>query len=265
MVARLGSDRALKICLILLAIWVWGSSAAYLSKANRGPRDPRWKRWQNAGILRVGVDPSIAPFGIWTEDSQVSGFDVDLARALGEQTGLDVHITPLTYDGFYDALLLDRVDIVIATLRPDRVHGYAVRYTSPYFDGGHVLVSREGLASFKELDGKILAVELASNGDLAVRNLENVTVQRRITAVEALDAALTGDADAALVDNVTAILYLAEHDGLKVSPQTLLPDPYIMAVRRDEWRLYYAIENALIVLKDDGTLEKLMGIWLTVP
>ena len=264
MVRRFGTKRALRIALTLLIGWVWGSTAVYLSQPERGPRDPRWKHIQTVGILRVGIDPSIAPFGVWVGDGQIDGLDAQLGRMLAEEMGLAVEITPLTYDGYYDALTYDRVDVVIAALRPVWFRSYIARYSIPYFDAGHVLVSRDGFETFEMLAGKTLAVELASEGDLMARKFDEITPQRHLTPLEALASMADGEADAALVDNVTATMYLAEHAGL-VKSAPVVSDPYVIAMRRNEWRLYYAIQEALYRLRDDGKLKTLIENWLVTP
>jgi cystine transport system substrate-binding protein len=114
--------------------------------------DDAWDRVCATGILRVGMDASFPPFETIAADGTLVGFDVDLAQELGQRLGpalsgaegIEVQfVANLPYDGLYDALAVDRVDVVISALvvNPARVADFA--YSTSYFDAGQVLVVQE--------------------------------------------------------------------------------------------------------------------------
>ena len=250
---------------LLLILGITGfASIRTLIDPTRGPRDPDWERIQINRFMVVGVDPGIPPFGEHTETGPI-GLDPDIALEIGRRIGVEVRFTLLSFDGLYDALLLDHVDMVIAALRPDPLRLDRVRYTPPYFDAGHILIAKTPMNSLDDVKNKILAVEFASEGDLVARQVENITIQRFFTAAEAIDAVRENKADAALVDRVSASLYLQENpdDSLFISADSVMPDPYMIALRRRDWRLYQAVENALLDMQSDGTLDSLRERWLS--
>lgn len=256
------SRKALRNTLFLLISVILLSAAIELRNSERGPRDRQWERLQHQGFIVIGVDPTIPPFGQFGEDA-ITGFDPALAQIIGQRLGLQVYLTPLSFDGLYDSLLLGYVDVVIAALRPDPFRTDVLRYTTPYFDAGHVLVSASGVTILADLTGQTLAVEYASEGDLLARQHPALTIERYFTAEEALTALDTGTANAALVDKISAHLYLADHPENKMSLTTLVPDPYVIAVRRSDWRLHRALEQILADLRRDGTLAQLTAVWLS--
>lgn len=249
---------------LLLVIGI--SSAQTLSQRNRGPFDPTWQRIQDRGYLVVGIDPSLPPFGE-LKDDQLTGLDPAIAREIGARLGLEVRFLLLSFDGLYDSLLLTHSDLVIAALRPDPMRTDRIRYSQPYFDAGHILVSLEGIADLSHLGGKKLAVEFASEGDIAARRVKHLTIVRYFTAAEAIEGVLEGEADAALVDRVSASAYWQTHRDaeLRFSPQTIVPDPYVIAVHRQDWRLYEAVKDALARMQADGTLHRLISQWVELP
>lgn len=230
-----------------------------LRDSQRGPADPNWERIQTEGQIRIGVDPSLTPFGMFAEDGALLGFDVALGEELAAALGLRVQFLPLGFDGLYDSLLLGEVDLVIAALRPDPLRLDRVIYTPPYFDAGQVLVSYEAdLDHLSALENEILGVEFASEGDLAAQQIEGLNIERFFSAEEALQALEDDQIQAALIDHVSALFY-PDSDLFISAP--LIPDPYVMSIRRSDWRLHRQISETLTHLDQNGTLAALIEEW----
>lgn len=263
MVTALKSRRALRVSLLILIGGVLLAIALTLIDVNRGPRDRTWAHVQDKGVLTIAVDPSIPPFGSFDSASQPIGLDVDLGREIAQRLGVSARFTVLNFDGIYDALVLGHTDIVIAALRVDPLRLDIARYSDPYFDAGQVIVSSDGYQTGDDLSGRRVGVEFASEADLSLRQDAAITIERYFTAGEALDALQSDEIDAAVVDHVSAELYLSAHpaSGLSLSAQTLVPDPYVIAVRQPAWRLHRAIQQALDDMQADGTLDALIARW----
>lgn len=257
----------LVVCIILL---VPGLSACART-------DDTWDHVLETGVLRVGMDASFPPFESIAADGTLVGFDVDLAREIGRRVGVEAQFVPnLPYDGLYDALAVNRVDVVISALvvNPSRMADFA--YSASYFDAGQVLVVREGESSIEEIaDGSIelevpegctLAVEFGTQGDMEARKwarrLPDLTIAPYQTAAEALAAVTAGETDAALVDHVSALAVIGEGSGLVVAGQSVVGEPYTVAVRRESQHLLRAINEALAEMEADGTIGKLTAKWL---
>lgn len=219
------------------------------------------------GELRVGIDTSYPPFGL-DADGQLSGLDVDLARAVAAELGVPLRFVPLGYDGLYDALLADQADALFSALRFDPLRLGRVLYTISYFDAGQVLVAPPGagITTLHDLDGRRLAVEFGTAGDQEARawqrRLHTLDILPYEWAADALHAVQAGAADAALVDAVAARLWLREHDGLAIAPEYVTYDPYTVAVAGNNSRLWEAINEALTTLLQNGTADDIIARWL---
>ena len=236
------------------------------------PSDDALDRVRETGLLRVGMDASFPPFEFVSADGTLAGFDVDLARelgsALGAGGGVEVQfIANLSYDGLYDALALGQVDIVISALvvNPTRMADFA--YVS-YFDAGQVLVVRSGetgIGGMSDLSGRALAVEFGTRGDQEARKWARRVLDLRVvphqTAAEAMAALEAGEVDAALVDHVSALAEGVTGGGLTIM-ETVVSEPYAVAVRKDDRRLSRAIDEALAEMEADGTMDALVAKWL---
>jgi len=215
----------------------------------------------------VGIDPSYPPFAEWTPDAIV-GIEPDIARELGARMGVETSILIMGYDGLYDALYIGTVDFLISGLRRNPAYEEWVHYTPPYFDAGQVLVSRPDapVTRWRDLDGKTVAVEIASAGDQAAqrwqRRLHALDIVRAMLPQEAMQAVQAGEADAALVDVVSARLYLAEHDDLVMAEDTAVPEEFVIALREENFRMIAEVEDVLAEMRADGTLDAIIDRWL---
>jgi polar amino acid transport system substrate-binding protein len=221
------------------------------------------------------MDASSPPFEMIAMDGALVGFDVDLAREVGQRLGVEVQfVANLPYDGLYDALSVGRVDVVVSALvvNPARTVDFA--FSTPYFDAGQVLVAREGSNVSRHrltdvLAGGSLAVEFGTRGDQEARKWgrrsPDLTVVPFQTAAEAVGAVAAGEADAALVDHVSALEATARWGGtgtgLVIVGTPLVREPYAVAVCRESRHLLREIDRALGAMEADGTLEMLRAKW----
>ena len=62
---------------------------------------------QAAGHFTLGLDADFAPMGFTDDNGEIVGFDIDLAKAVGEKMGVDVEVKPIDWDS-KDELLKKR-------------------------------------------------------------------------------------------------------------------------------------------------------------
>jgi polar amino acid transport system substrate-binding protein len=116
--------------------------------------------------------------------------------------------------------------------------------------------------------GKTLAIEFGSPGDAIARQwarrVAGLTLAPMPTAADALAQAEAGQANAALVDVVSAYAFVHDHPTLTVAGPPLNPEPYTIAVSLQHPRLFRELESALQALEADGTLPELRAKWFGV-
>ena len=227
-----------------------------------------WQQVQETAVLQVGLDPTYPPFELFTGEELV-GIDVDLAQAIGEQWGVDIEFVHFGYDGLYDALLTEQVDVLISALviMPERTKDFA--YSDPYFNAGEILIVPAGTDDIEEmadLNGRSLAVELGSQGHLLAteweRKLPDLTIVPFNTPDEALTAVRQQTAAAALTDQISGRLFLKENPGLKRLDPPVAVEPYAIVVRADDAQLRKQLNNSLEQLRSSGKLDAILQAWL---
>ena len=218
------------------------------------------------GTLRVGLDASFPPFETINEQGEIVGLDVDIAQAVATDLGVELELVNIGFDGLYDALLARRADLVISGLPYDPRWTQDVAYTRNYFNAGQVLVTSATKLTIEgpeDMAGRIVAVEWGSQADMEGRRLAKemagMTLQRYPSAAEALEAVLNDQADAAIVDGVSAVA--ATGRGLRLV--TYLTDEwYAAAVHIDSRELLDVVNQTLTRLDESGEMAKMQAKWL---
>lgn len=217
------------------------------------------------GEIRFGVDASYAPFAVATADD-LFGLEIDLARALSERLGLPARFVNLGFDGLFDALRTDQVDVLISALPIDLARGGTVHYSRPYFNAGLVLVSAGDVATMRDVSGHALAYEYGSTAEsearVWLRRIQPFDLLPMDTPDAALDAAREGRAAAALVDVVAARLYLRAHPDWSAEYQFVTDTLYALVTRGDRHQRAARIDAVLSELIADGTVAALIDKWL---
>jgi arginine/lysine/histidine transporter system substrate-binding protein len=238
-----------------------------IAAACQRDRDATWQRIQETGILSIGLDPTYPPFAT-LEGNTVIGIDPDLGRALAADLGLEASFAYFSYDGLYDALATNQVDLLISALavRPELTRDFA--YSDPYFDAGQVLVvpaSGSDAATMSEMGGRRVAVELGAEGHVVAtqwqRRLSSLTVVRYETASAALEAVRIGDAGAAIVDSISARLFTAASPELAISGESLTEEPFAIVFRIEDKLLQESVAASLQRLHQRGELDAMMERW----
>jgi len=238
-----------------------------------GAEDRTWARIRREGVLRVGMDASYPPFEVVDAEGRFQGYDVDLARTLGERWGVEVQFVNVHFDGLYDALRAGKYDLIISALPYDRTLTRDLRYSQSYLNAGQVLLVRDGLGAeeIADLAGGRLAVELGAEGHMLARRL----VRDRALDLEIVAArepedllALMGDPTigGVLCDRVQAYTYLAqapaEGGPWRVAGEPLTDEPYVVAAEIHAADLIRAVDEALEEWRADGTLDGWSARWL---
>ena len=92
-------------------------------------------------VLRVATEPTFAPFEFQEEGSdKLSGFDMDLIRAIGAKMGYKVEIANMGFDALIPALNTGNIDVAIAGMSITDERKQAVGMSDPYYTSGLIVM-----------------------------------------------------------------------------------------------------------------------------
>ncbi|MEO6457779.1 MAG: ABC transporter substrate-binding protein [Chloroflexia bacterium] len=253
-------DLAIIASLALLVYLVW--------LGQQRPVDRYMEAMQASGVLRVGIDPTYPPFDTLL-DGKVAGYDAAIADAIAADLAVRVEFKTLALDTLYDALEAGAVDMLISALPiiPERMG--VVRYSTPYYQAGQVLLVRSGdtrITSIEGLQSRTIGVEKGSAADTEARRLsrevaQNILVRSLyLSAEDALSALAKGELDAAITDGVSAQSYMRSNPGsLAIVPPAITDEPYVVAVPAQAPALASSVDSTILRLRASGDLDHIMG------
>lgn len=220
-----------------------------------------------AKVLKVGSDTAFAPFEFQDESSKkYVGFDIDLMEAIGKQMGYEVQIQSMGFDGLIPALEAGNIDALISamTITPERAQ--KVNFSKPYYKSGLSMVVKldnNTLKSFKDLEGKRIAVQIGTTGAMEAKKIKDAKIREFNTAPEAFMELKAGGVDAVVNDLPVNEYYIAKNGSkdAKVVGEPLTSEEYGIATSKKNAELSEKINKAIDELKKNGEYDKIYEKW----
>lgn len=97
------------------------------------------------GTLKVGMS-TFEPWAMKDKTGGLIGFEIDVAKRLAEDMGVDIEFVPTQWSGIIPALLTGKFDVIIGGMgiKPDR--NLKVNFSIPYDNSGMSIVASKKLA-----------------------------------------------------------------------------------------------------------------------
>lgn len=217
---------------------------------------------QESGTLKVGVEGTYPPYTYHDDDGTLTGFDVDVAKAIADKLGVEADFTESDWDSLLAGIDSGRLDTVInaVSITDEREEKYD--FAGPYFYiTQQIVVAKDNndIVDMASLDGKKMA-NTATTAYLDLLEDAGVSLVQISTADEAVSLISSGRADFTTFNSVVFNEYLKQHPDANLKVAFVIPDvqdEYGVPVKKGETALYDAIQNAIDELKEDGTLSQL--------
>ena len=210
-------------------------------------------------VLRVATEPTFAPFEFQEEGSdKLSGFDMDLIRAIGAKMGYKVEIANMGFDALIPALNTGNIDVAIAGMSITDERKQAVGMSDPYYTSGLIVMVQKDnndIKSIEDLNG--------TTGAAKAHSVEDAVVTEFNTNTESAMELTNGGVDAVINDSPVIGYYLAQggSEVAKTVGDVMEAEQYGIAVKKDNTKLLEDINKALAELKKDGEYDKIYKTW----
>lgn len=197
------------------------------------------------------------PFSFVKDDMEVTGFDVEVGKAVAEKLGLEPVPKRIKFKGIVEGVKTGRADAAVAshTVNPQR--SKHVSFTTPYYYSGPQIFVRPDskVKNIEDLKGKEIAASKGSTyADTAAEYSKNIkTYDSDITALKALSE---GRHDAVITDFVTGKTAIKAGFDI-VGRQLIERSEQSIVIPQDNPQLLKRVNTALEELRQDGTLKKL--------
>jgi polar amino acid transport system substrate-binding protein len=269
--ARLGPEaRAglLGVGALLVGFWTLASLVRVAPSGAPAPTAPRdLAAIKAAGTVRVAVDPTSGPpYCVRQPNGALSGFEPDLARAVGRRLGLTVAFEEVPWRDARRAVVEGQADLAWNALEVK--DGAGIRFSKPYYTASQAILVPAASTVF-ELEGLAGRKVGATSGSIAEAVLRRLHPPARLVAFPDTEAPLRAlearQLDAVLTEAAMGRAWLKAHArGYRVVGRPVLPRPYGVAVRAASPELREAVDEALAGIKQSGEWRKVLasyGLW----
>ncbi|EFL77633.1 amino acid ABC transporter substrate-binding protein [Actinobacillus pleuropneumoniae] len=238
------------------------SAIALATSATSLAKETLLERINAKGTITVGTEGTYAPFTYHDASGKLTGYDVEVTRAVAEKLGVKVDFKETQWDAMLAGLKADRFDLVanqVGLTTPERQATFDK--SAAYSWSGAALVVRNDEQKIKQasdVKGVKTAQTLSSNyGELARANGADIVPIDGMA--QGLLLIQQKRADATFNDNLALLDYLKKNPkpGLKIvweSPEKV--DAGFIANKGNQEALN-KISAAIGELHKDGTLKKL--------
>lgn len=242
--------------------------------AQTGPK-PDWS-W--LPTLRIVTEPDYPPFNYYDEEGQLTGFNVDLARAICRELAVTCDINTGEWNTLFPSLKSNEADAVVASVAITAKSLSEVDFTSRYYSTPARFAAKIGSTigpiSVAALKGKKIAVVQGSSHEAFLRDFfEGANIMPFATPAEARAALKNGEADLLFGDGISLMFWIqgtgsarcCEFKGEGYSEPRYFGDGVGIAVKKGNTRLREVLDYALARVKASGRYEELMLRYFPLP
>ena len=176
-------------------------------------------------LIKVATEPTFPPFEfVNTQTGEVSGFEMDLVRAVGKELGAKIEFQVLSFDAIIPAMLSGTVEMGAAGFSITEERKKRVLYSDTFYTSGLSLVTTKAKAgavkSMKDLEGKTIGVQIGTTSHNAAKKVKGAKIVTFNTAGEAILDLSIGGSDAVINDRPVTAYIMTQQP--KLGAQNLL-------------------------------------------
>ena len=221
---------------------------------------------QAAGkTIRVGTEPTFAPFEFLDKKAEPVGYDIDIINAIGKAEGVEVVVVKMPFDGLIPAMLTSQIDAAISGMTITEERKKKVDFSDPYYDSGlSAVILSSNKDKFKKLDdlkNSTICGQIGNTGvDYAKKLSGKVTAFN--THPEAYMELKNHGCDAVMTDKPVNEYFLSQQDGATYAEINDFAEAaqFGIAVKKGSGTLAL-INDGLKKIKADGTFDKIHAKW----
>ena len=214
-------------------------------------------------ISGINTQDELINISITSEKSE--GFLIDLSEALSKVISPDIEVKLMPWEKCISEIKTGQVDGLMGTI-VDKDHKYLI-YSTPVAEIEYAIFTESSnsyVHSIESLEGTIVAVPKES---YMLKNLipdEKIKIIETNSVPEALKKLEDREVTAIIAEKNVALFYIQQGkiENIKISGPPVGPIfQYALAARKNRSGLIRKINHGLLILQEDGTLQRLKRKW----
>jgi len=223
------------------------------------------------GVLTVGFCATWPPFEYRDNNGDLVGFDVDLAKEIAKDLGLEIKFCDADYQGLIPSLQKGDYDIVISCLAKSESREETISFTKKYYNNPSsiiVMKNNNDIKSIEDLAGKVIGVQYGTADEMIANSLNTDYNFKELKTYklppdEMLDMS-QGKIDAVIVSLAYSLNQVKQSSNFKILDSTFGDKEIAAAVNKSNIILLEAVNKSIERIYEDGTYDKLNDTWLSV-
>lgn len=221
-----------------------------------------------SGKLRVGMS-TFVPWAMQSKTGEWVGFEIDVARRLAQDMGVEIEFVPTKWEGLIPSLLTGKFDLIIAGMMGTPQRALKINFSQPYdFTGTQICIHKDFADKVKkplDLNDPAYTV-LTRVGVTAVQTSKKFLpkAQQRLFSDDGsmVQELLNGKATA-IINSLPqpAQLVAKNPETLVLIEGTLTKEPISIGVRKGDPDTLAYINNWIEVVRAEGFLEEKADYW----
>ncbi|WJV52553.1 lysine/arginine/ornithine ABC transporter substrate-binding protein [Pectobacteriaceae bacterium CE90] len=221
--------------------------------------------------IKIGTDPTYAPFESKNASGELVGFDIDLAKEMCKRMAVKCTFVESDFDALIPSLKAKKIDAIISSLSITEKRQKEIAFTDKLYAANARLIAKKGAniqPTVESLRGKRVGVLQAStqeayaNANWQPKGVNVVAYQNQDLIYSDL---IDGRIDAAFQDEVAGSEGFLKQDigkdyafaGPAVKDDKFFGVGTGMGLRKNETELKAALNKAFESMRKDGTYSKL--------
>lgn len=260
---------------VLLAVAITGCSSTPDKKpASNAPAaasaDDSLAKIKAKGRLVVGVNADFAPFefhAMIDGKDTVVGFDMDLAKEVAKDMGVQLELKELSFDALLTTLQSGQIDVIISGMSATEERRKTVDFSDVYYKGIQTLLTtKENLSkfnSFSDLKDKKIGLQLSSLQDKLMTSLIPGGKYTKIESMNTLFLSLkSNQIEGIVTTKVVNQMAVAANPEFVIAEKVIIDDSSLnspgvaVALRKNSTALQTQLNSTIKRLNDSGQMQK---------
>lgn len=223
-----------------------------------------------SGTVKIAVPESFPPFGALGATGEYEGYDVDVAKLIAEDLGVELELIPVTSKQRIPFLETDRVDLVIATMGANPSRAKSIWFSAAYapFYSGAFAAANKSISSPSDLVGMKVGLTGGTLEDLELTKLapEGVEIIRFGDNAATQAAFTSGQVDVLVSGNTLAAAISDANPDMGIQTKFILKEsPAFIGVKKGNFDLLQWVNVFILHKKLGGELNTISETWLGQP
>lgn len=263
------------VLVVLMAVAVTGCSSTPEKKpaANApaaAPADDSLAKIKAKGRLVVGVNADFAPFefhAMINGKDTVVGFDMDLAKEIAKDMGVELELKELSFDALLTTLQSGQIDVIISGMSATEERRKTVDFSDVYYKGIQSLLTTKGnlskFNSFSDLKDKKIGLQLSSLQDKLMTSLIPDGKYTKIESMNTLFLSLkSNQIEGIVTTKIVCQMAIAANPEFVIAEKVVIDDSSLkspgvaVALRKNSPALQTQLNSTVKRLNDSGQMQK---------